>query len=267
MKEPRSDAPLKRRDEKLHIENPRSFMLIIDILCFLLIIMGIFLGVRFILNEIFKSRYNKQVYSEKYIEDLTGINFPESYLPYYNLGNVHYQNGEYDDAIANYKTALEISASHRGHKECDIRVNLALAMLAKIDWQGMSGQKDYQRAIRQLKAARNVLTEEGCANPDDPNGHDADAEQLKADIDKILEQMQKNSDSSDSDEDNQNDDNQQGQDDKEQQNPKDSKREDELKDALDEQKKNSMKERQQAEQDKNNQENGGGYNEYDGKTW
>ena len=183
--EEKRDTSSRRRDEKLHIENPRSFMAIIDIVCVLLLICGLFLVVRFVMNEIFLRRYDRKVYSTKYEEPLLVMNFPDSYLPYYNLGNVAYQNGDYDEAISNYKKALEIGAPHED-KECNIRVNLALSMLMKIDWANMTTQKDVERAIRQLKAARNVLTEEGCANPDDPNGHNEDAEKLKKDIDDML---------------------------------------------------------------------------------
>ena len=262
--EEKRDTSSRRRDEKLHIENPRSFMAIIDIVCVLLLICGLFLVVRFVMNEIFLRRYDRKVYSTKYEEPLLVMNFPDSYLPYYNLGNVAYQNGDYDEAISNYKKALEIGAPHED-KECNIRVNLALSMLMKIDWANMTTQKDVERAIRQLKAARNVLTEEGCANPDNDQGHNEEAEQLKADIDKMLEEMQQDSNSGDSD----NDEQQEGQQDQEedQDQQKDSQREKDIQDALDEQKKNSMKERQETQEDMDNQQSGGGYNSYNGKTW
>ena len=252
-------------------------MLFIDIACGIMLIAAIFLGTRFILNEIFRSRYNHQIYSNDYEESLLKLNFPESYLPYYNLGNAEYKNGNYDRAISNYKKALELGPQHNHERECDIRVNLALAMLAKIDWANMKTQKDGQRAIKQLKAARNVLTEEGCANPDDPNGHNEDAEKLKKDIDDMLEQLQQQNDSGNSD--NQQDDQQnQGQDEQQEPEKKEStKREDDLKDKLDDQKRDSMQERQQAEQDKQNEieakennqnpQGGMGGNSYDGKTW
>lgn len=274
--EEKRDTSSRRRDEKLHIENPRSFMAIIDIVCVLLLICGLFLVVRFVMNEIFLRRYDRKVYSTKYEEPLLVMNFPDSYLPYYNLGNVAYQNGDYDEAISNYKKALEIGAPHED-KECNIRVNLALSMLMKIDWANMTTQKNVERAIRQLKAARNVLTEEGCANLDDPNGHNEDAEKLKKDIDDMLEQLQQQNDSGNSD--NQQDDQQnQGQDEQQEPEKKEStKREDDLKDKLDDQKRDSMQERQQAEQDKQNEieakennqnpQGGMGGNSYDGKTW
>ena len=277
--EEKKNTSSRRRDEKLHIENPRSFMAIIDIICALLIICGLFLSIRYIMNEIFLRRYDKKIYSKKFEEPLLKMNFPDSYLPYYNLGNVAYKNGNYDEAISNYKKALEIGAPHED-KECNIRVNLALSMLMKIDWTAMSTEKDLQRAIRQLKAARNVLTEEGCANPDDPNGHNEDAEKLKKDIDDMLDQLQQQNNSGNSDNDQQDDQQGQGQDDQQDQEKKESsKREDDLKDALDKQKRDSMQERQQAEQDRqnqqqasgqdnnNNQQGGYGGDDYDGKTW
>ena len=255
----------KRRSDKFHIENPRRFMLLIDILCVIVLAISLFFGVRFILNEIFRTRYNHKIYSEDYEKSLLKMNIPEGYLPYYNLGNMYYKKGEYDKAISSYKSALELAPSHRHEKECDIRVNLALAMLAKIDWQNMQTQKDGQRAIKQLKAARNVLTEEGCANPDDPNGHNKEAEQLKADIDKMLEDMQQDSSSNDSDE--QDDQPQNGNQDDQQEDQKQSEREKQIQDELDKQKQDSAKERQQAQDDKDRQQQGGAGNSFDGKTW
>lgn len=256
----------RRRIEKFHIENPRKFMAFIDVACVIMLIFAIFLGARFIMNEIFRSRYNNQIYSEDYEEPLLKMNIPESYLPYYNLGNMYYKKGEYDKAISCYKSALELAPPHRHEKECDIRVNLALAMIAKIDWTGMKTQKDGQRAVKTLKAARNVLTEEGCANPDDPNGHNKEAEQLKADIDKMLEEMQQQSDSADNDQDDQQDQGQ-GNQEEEPEDKKESQREKDIKDALDDQKKDSMKERQETQDDMDNQQAGGGYSSYNGKTW
>ena len=246
-------------------------MLFIDIACGIMLIAAIFLGTRFILNEIFRSRYNHQIYSNDYEESLLKLNFPESYLPYYNLGNAEYKNGNYDRAISNYKKALELGPQHNHEKECDIRVNLALAMLAKIDWANMKTQKDGQRAIKQLKAARNVLTEEGCANPDDPNGHDEDAEQLKKDIDDMIQQLQNPppQQKTDNDQDDKDDQNKKDQD---QQNNQQSKREQELKNKLDSQKTQSAKERQKAEEERAYKEmdkNGEGFPDFgtgDGET-
>ena len=255
----------KEKRKKFHIENPRLFMLIADIICFLALIVMLFLGGRYIINEIFKSKYDDGKYDTKLEKTLLKMNFPEGYLPYYNLGNAEYKEENYDAAISYYKKALEKNPSHKKERECDIRVNLALAMLKKINWDEMENEKDVQRIIRQLKSARNVLTEEGCSNPDNPNGHNKEAEQLKKDIDDMLDKLQQEQEQQNQD---QNDQNQQNNDDSGNNNQF-SDREQDLKDKLDQQITDSLQEHNQAEQDHQNQESGAGSGSYGNgdKTW
>lgn len=254
-----------------YIRKPKRFMLIIDIVCGLMILFALFFAVRHFLNEKFIKNYNDGNYSDKYEKILLNLNYPESYVANYNLGNVCYKNGEYDEAIIYYKKALEENPPHKAHKECDIRVNLSLSMLEKIDWDNISSEKDVEKTIRMLQAARNVLTEEGCANPDDPNGHDEDAEQLKKDIDDMIQQLQNPppQQKTDNDQDDKDDQNKKDQD---QQNNQQSKREQELKNKLDSQKTQSAKERQKAEEERAYKEmdkNGEGFPDFgtgDGET-
>ena len=260
---------MKKLSQKMNIEHPRRFMLIIDIVCFLVLFAAFFLGAKYIINEIFISNYEKEVYKTGAEKGLTEFNFPEGYVPYYNLGNAYYKQEEYDKAISYYKKALTENPPHKGERECDIRVNLALAMIQKIDWTNMETDKDVQRIIRQLKAARNVLTEEGFANPDDPNGHNEEAEQLKKDIDDMIDQLQQNQDQNQDN--NDQDDQQQNQDQNDQNNNNsNSDREDELREELEDQMPENQQEHQdgedQREQYEQNQSGGGGSN-YDGKTW
>lgn len=262
----------KKLSQKMNIEHPRRFMLIIDIVCLLILFAAFFLGAKYIINEIFISKYNDGEYKTGSEKGLTEFNFPEGYVPYYNLGNAYYKQGEYDKAISYYKKALTENPPHSGERECDIRVNLALAMLQKIDWSNMETEKDVERVIRQLKAARNVLTEEGCANPDDPNGHNKEAEQLKKDIDDMIEQLQQNQEdqqnNDDQDDQQQNNDNNQD----DQNNDSNSDREDELRDELEDQMTQNQQEHQDGEdqmQQYQEEQNGGGGggSGYDGKTW
>ncbi|MBR1673655.1 MAG: tetratricopeptide repeat protein [Eubacterium sp.] len=266
-----SNEERTEKREKFHIDNPRRFMLITDLICLLVLIIAIFLGARYVINEIFIKDYNKDKYDVKMEKTLLKLNFPEGYLAYYNLGNAAYKEGDYDRAISYYKKALSENPIHNGERQCDVRVNLALAMLQKINWDEMSTEKDVERVIRQLKAARNVLTEEGCANPDDPNGHNEEAEKLKKDIDDMLDQLQNNQDQNNDDQNN--DDQDQNQDNQDQNdNNNNSDREDELRDQLEDQMTENQQEHQEGSdqlqqyQDDNNGSGGGG-SSYDGKTW
>lgn len=261
---------IKKISKKINIAHPRRFMLFIDIICFLILFAAFFLGAKYVINEIFIKNYKDGEYKVKSEEGLTEFNIPEGYVPYYNLGNAYYKQEEYDKAISYYKKALTENPPHKGERECDIRVNLALSMIAKIDWDMLETDKDVQRVIRQLKAARNVLTEEGCANPDDPNGHNEEAEQLKKDIDDMIEKLQQNQDQNQNNNDDQNDQQNNQNDQNNQSNSGNSDREDELREQLEDQMTDSQQEHQDGEDQRQQyQENGsgGGSSNYDGKTW
>lgn len=109
----------------------------------------------------------------------------QMYIVHYNYGNTLYKQGNFDEAIKEYKKALKGNPPR--NKECSIRINLALAMISKID-----ENDEKQDIIKDLKDARKVLCEKGCANENDSFGHSDTAEQLKSDIDKMLEELQKN---------------------------------------------------------------------------
>lgn len=162
-------------------------MWLVRIFCAIAIAVGLYFAVRHLMNEGFLRDYRNEIYNERTEEPLLTLNFVEAYLPYYNIANVCYQKEEYDVAIAFYREALDMDPPHP--KECAIRVNLALSMLQKIDFSDLSTTKKIEGAIRQLLAARGVLTEEDCANPETDEGHSPEAEQLKKDIDEMLEQL------------------------------------------------------------------------------
>ena len=173
---------------------------------------------------------------------------------------------DYDSAIACYKEALECHPTEK--KECDIRVNLALAMLHKIDFDHIDTEKQKQNAIRTLQAARNVLCEKGCADPYGTDGHDPEAEQLKQDIDKMLEELDAEPEPPESDEEEKQENGGQGNEEKEK-----SKREQQLEEQLDQQKQENMEERQQTQDSHDEKENAqqqsgsGSGSDFDGKTW
>lgn len=179
----------------------RKKRVILDLISLLLLLAGIFLGIRILTNESFLKAEKRGEDAGKGETRLLKMNIPSGYVPYYNLGNSAYKKGNYDAAIGDYKKALGYSMPR--DRECPIRVNLALAMIHKIDFASLNSEKDINGAIMQLQAARNILTKKGCADPEGTNGHNPEAEQLKEDIDKMIEELQQKNQSSGSDSQNQ----------------------------------------------------------------
>jgi tetratricopeptide (TPR) repeat protein len=151
---------------------------------------GMMLVARHVGNESFIGRYNKGVYEVETEGSMLRPNIPDGYVPLYNLGNVYYKNGDYEQAAAFYYTALEKDPPEID-EECRIRINLALALLHQVDFEDLDTRQKVNRAITHLKAARGVLTEHGCANEKDSKGHSKDAEKLKKDIDEMLRKLEK----------------------------------------------------------------------------
>ena len=262
----------KDREEFWKIEDPIGFMRIINVTCVILAICGLFLGVRYIINTVFLVKYNNGVYTTAGEEFLTKLNVPEGYVPYYNIGNAEYMMGNYDDAISSYKSALECHPLDK--RECDIRVNLALAMLHKIDFDHLDSDKQKANAIRTLQAARKILCEKGCADPYGTDGHDPEAEQLKQDIDKMLEELGAEPEMDQNDGDEQQNKGGSGK----QENKQKTRREQQLQEDLDKQKQNAMEERRDADNQKSQSgkgdedsasggNSGGGSETFNGKTW
>lgn len=136
-------------------------------------------------NEFIISKYDEHDYS--YNDDaIVHTSIFEAYKAYYNNGNIHYQKGEYEEAIEDYKQALECNPPHDG-VECDIRVNLALAIIGTLP-EDYSAPANIEQSITTLEEARDYLLEEDCAMNEE-DGHDEDAQKLKEEIDKLIEQL------------------------------------------------------------------------------
>ena len=159
---------------------------------------------RLAVNHVFVRAYANEDYNTQNEEKLLKFNFPESYIPYYNLGNAAYKRGDYTSAISYYTEALKNFPTEK--RECLIRINLALSMCNTIDFYNLNSQDKVDTALFILYKARDVLLEKGCAS-DDGQGHNQDAQQLKEDIDKMIEKLKN------PDENNNNDDKQQNSDD------------------------------------------------------
>lgn len=137
-------------------------------------------------NSILISKYNNGEYEENDAKALTYLNFLQSYVANYNYGNILYQNGEYEKAIEEYKKALNGNAPK--YKECNIRINCALAICKTVQVDE-NDPESIENAINTYESAIDVLTEEGCANENDNNGHNQNAEQLKRDIQKEIDRL------------------------------------------------------------------------------
>jgi|GEM_PF-929952 len=243
----------RRRKEEFNPENPRRFMIVSSVIAALVVVFGIFLTVRYIMNEVFLSKYEDQVYETGIPETLEHANIPEGYLPYYNEGNVNYMNEDYDAAIGNYLQALTYNPPEK--KGCSIRINLALAMLHKIDFDNLETDKDIESAIRQLRAARRVLVEDGCASPGvgETGGHSETAEQLKKDIDDMLEELGADPEDDDEEDSGDDEDQQSGEEDTEEESgdsSSETRREQEVREELEEQQQENMQERRESDEQK-----------------
>ena len=167
----------------------------------ILILLACFLFFRHIINGIYISKIENKEYDSTLENALFYPNIPQSYIPHYNLGNAAYEKEEYDNAIHEYQIALGLFPTHPD--ECNIRINLALSLLKKIDFEDLSSTSKVEDAVKILLSAREVLTEENCANREDDSGHNEEAEKLKKYIDELLKQLQQSSSSSNESEDNQ----------------------------------------------------------------
>ncbi len=158
---------------------------IVIVLAVLLFLFFGLLAFNYCYNEFTISKYEEHDYSQN--DDLlTHTSIFESYVAHYNNGNIHYQCGEYEEAIEDYKQALEANPPHE-NEECDIRVNLALAIIGTLP-ENYSAPENIEQSIQTLEEARDYLLEEECAL-DEGDGHDDEAQQLKEEIDKLIEQL------------------------------------------------------------------------------
>ncbi len=160
---------------------------ILAIIYILLILILIKCVGTYFLNEYYINKYETGDYEETNFENLFFLNIQEPYIAHYNRGNILYQDKEYDDAIEEYEKALKLCKSKK--KECNIRINLALAKIAKID-KDYASEENREETLSILSDAKNVLCENGCANRNDDNGHSRTAEKLKKDIERIEKELQ-----------------------------------------------------------------------------
>lgn len=155
-------------------------ILVITYICLIFIMLNLlFINVE---NTFIINKYENGEYLEKNSKLLTNITFQKSYISNYNYGNILYQNGEYENAIEEYKKALKTVISQE--KECKIRINCALAMCKNLQVDE-TDQESISNAIIVYQDAISILTEKDCVN------HNQDAKNLKTDIEKEIERLKK----------------------------------------------------------------------------
>ena len=152
------------------------------ILFVLLLILLVRFIIAFIINETVINNYNNKKYNDDLIKTLYIFNISESYIVYYNDGNISYMNNKYNDAIKKYNDALDRNPPTK--RACDIRVNLSLAYLKLID---KNGNKD--EILKKLDEIKELLLKDGCASESGNDGKSNDSEELKQEVEKLEEQI------------------------------------------------------------------------------
>ena len=151
-----------------------------------LILVIIKLSYHGIANHILISQYKKGQYLETQAKLLTYCNFSQSYVANYNYGNILYQNGNYEEAIAEYEKALNKTIPEK--KECDVRINTTLAICQTVQVDE-NEQQSIEEAIEKYEIAIDILTQKRCANRGNDNGHNQNAQQLKNDIQEEIDRL------------------------------------------------------------------------------
>lgn len=254
---------MRTKDELILLEN-RNNRRIVNIVVGVTLVLSIFLILRYAINSIYINQLNNGKYNSKLENSLLIINAPAGYVPHYNKGNAAYLNEDYDTAIKEYQSALSSFSPHP--EECSIRINLALSIIQKIDFDHLDNEISVNNAIELLLSARSILTEEDCANEKDTTGHSEEAEQLKKDIDEMLKKLMQNG-SPESNADNSGN-SSDGSEENESQNGM-SQHEQEIQQQLQQQMQDALSQQNQAQSDYDTYTNGGfdSPQEFSGKKW
>lgn len=190
---------MKYKERDMDMRNDfRPLFIVMVCICVIIFGAGLLIAGRYVVNEFYNTAYAYGYYFDRSATTQLQSDLMEPFVAHYNTGNNHFQNGRYKDAMNEYMLALEHQPPHDDEAisshtktECHVRVNLALSMLYQIDFEQvyMTDRASVDYAIAELLKARAILTGNECAHFDDNNGHDADAEQLKKEIDEILARL------------------------------------------------------------------------------
>ena len=117
------------------------------------------LSIRFMINEAYISKSNKGYYDSKLVDKLFILNWPQSYIAYFNRGNNKYYLEDYNGAIDDYEEALK-----RVNKSniCKVRNNLVLANLKIVE----DNIKNGKNCVEEFERIEKIILEDECAKED-----------------------------------------------------------------------------------------------------
>lgn len=249
----------------------KRYITIAAVVSAVLCIAAVFLLLRILFNALFVRDYRNGNYTESRLRSLLVLNAPQGSVPLYNMGEVMYQTGDHDRALAYFSEALAKRPLHseKHMDECATRVNAALSLLNKIDYDRIGEEETKEMTVNILNTARAYLTANGCAVPEKGvfTGHSQTAEQLKKEIDELLEQLGEEPEEQPPQDENQQQQQNQNQNQNQQQQ---SQREKELQKELEKQRSESQQERAESEEQRERErqqeqeQQGGGSSEGDG---
>lgn len=256
-------------------------LLIAGILTF---VCAMVLILRWSLNAYFVSEAKKGRYHYEMEKMLTTFNIPDGYVIWYNIGNYHYQQGDFEEAEQDYYRAIECGIPYE--KECPVKVNLALSMIEQLsdeEWEAFFECDDSEEMNAQARkvektliTARTILCEDGCAHENDEEGHYEDAQILKDEIDELLENSSSDEDDEEDDEEDQDDSDSDDNNDDGDEGSNQSSREDQVMEHIQEQKEEAQEERADEQQfyenyygfgSEGDEEGGGGSSGGNGEIW
>lgn len=154
------------------------------ILLFLLLAKAIF---GYLVNKSFVDNFKEGTYNKAFEDILVSTTLFERYVPIYNRGNQYYQEGDYEMAATYYQAALDTKPPEG--KECDIRVNYALALIHMLDPETYANEENAEYTWQIIWTAEYVLTEQECAKYRPDEGHDETAQKLLDELQKLKENL------------------------------------------------------------------------------
>ena len=133
-------------------------------------------------------KYKRCCLNKDVVVDRAGRKVNTAQKQYLELYTRIYEYSRQDKFKEEYEKAIELKPSEE--KECDIRVNLALAKLQEIEDDYDLSDSKIEETLDILDDARDILLENDCATNDN-DGHDDDAQDLKNDIDDFEDSLRR----------------------------------------------------------------------------